>query len=152
MPEVSGTEISGTDISPAVIRSADSRRTTTPNGTATTLASPAQGGTGVVVWRQDFLPGAAGPEHAYDTEQVWTVLDGRAVVEMDGEACPVGPGDTLVLPAGMLRRVLADPEAGVSALVVTPAGTRVYRASGPAGVNPGVAVADGDRLIPAWVV
>jgi quercetin dioxygenase-like cupin family protein len=135
-----------------VIRSADSRRIKTPNAVVTTLASPAQGGTGVVVWRMDFVPGATGPEHAYDTEQVWTVLGGRAVVEVDGEPCPVGPGDTLVMPAGVLRRVLADPRDGVSALLVTPAGTRVLTPAGPAGINPDVAVADGDRLVPAWVV
>lgn len=135
-----------------VIRDADSRRITTPSGTMTTLASPGQGGTGVVVWRQDFLPGAVGPEHAYDTEQVWTVLGGRAVVEMDGGSCPVGPGDTLVLPAGLMRRVRADPQDGVSALLVTPAGTGVRTPSGPGGVNPDVAAADGDRMVPAWVL
>ena len=80
-----------------LIRHADSRRTETPNALMTTLASPTQGGAGHSVWRVDMRPGQAGPLHAIDTEQVWTVLDGSATVELDGEAHTVGPGDTLVV-------------------------------------------------------
>lgn len=36
-------------------------------------------------------PGATGPPHTFDAEQVWTVLD--------GEALALSPGDTVVLPA-----------------------------------------------------
>ena len=133
-----------------VIRRAETRRTETPNAVMTTLASPTQGGAGQAVWRVDMRPGQAGPLHAIDTEQVWTVLDGGATVELDGQALAVGPGDTLNLPADAPRRVSADPVAGFAAIAVAPAGTRAYTLDGTR-VAPGCAVPDGDKLIPAWV-
>jgi quercetin dioxygenase-like cupin family protein len=133
-----------------VIRRAETRRTETPNAVMTTLASPTQGGAGQAVWRVDMRPGQAGPLHAIDTEQVWTVLDGGATVELDGQALAVGPGDTLILPADAPRRVSADPVAGFAAIAVAPAGTRAYTLDGTR-VAPGCAVPDGDKLIPAWV-
>lgn len=132
-----------------VIRRADRRRTETPNAVMTTLASPAQGGAGHAVWRVDMRPGQAGPRHAIDTEQVWTVLDGGATVDLDGEVLTVEPGDTLVLPADVPRRVSADPAAGFAAIAVAPAGTRAYTLDR---VTPGGAVPDADKLVPAWVV
>jgi quercetin dioxygenase-like cupin family protein len=134
-----------------VIRRAETRRTETPNAVMTTLASPAQGGAGQAVWRVDMRPGQAGPLHAIDTEQVWTVLEGGAAVELDGQVLTVGPGDTLILPADAPRRVSADPAAGFAAIAVAPAGTRAYTLDGTR-VAPGCAVPDGDKLVPAWVV
>ena len=136
----------------AVIRSGESRRTQVPSGLVTTLASPAQGGAGLAVWRMDITPGAAGPVHAYDTEQVWTVISGAATVELDGGAIRLAPGDTLVIPAGATRQMIADPQAGVSAISVTPGGTRAYSTAGPIQVDPHCALPDGDKLVPAWVV
>jgi quercetin dioxygenase-like cupin family protein len=133
-----------------VIRNAESRRTETPNAVMTTLASPTQGGAGQAVWRVDMRPGQSGPLHAIDTEQVWTVLDGGATVELDGEVLTVAPGDTLILPADAPRRVSADPLAGFAAIAVAPAGTRAYLLDGTK-VAPGYAVPDGDKLAPAWV-
>jgi len=133
-----------------VIRCSETRRTETPNAVMTTLASPTQGGAGQAVWRVDMRPGQAGPLHAIDTEQVWTVLDGGATVELDGQALTLGPGDTIILPADAPRRVSADPEAGLAAIAVAPAGTRAYTLDGTR-VAPGCAVPDGDKLVPAWV-
>ena len=136
----------------AVIRAAGSRRIQVPSGLVTTLASPAQGGAGLAVWRMDITPGAAGPVHAYDTEQVWTVISGAATVELDGGAIKLAPGDTLVIPAGATRQMIAGPQAGVSAISVTPAGTRAYSPAGPIQVDPHCALPDGEKLVPAWVV
>jgi quercetin dioxygenase-like cupin family protein len=136
----------------AVIRAAENRRTQAPSGLVTTLASPAQGGAGLAVWRMDITPGAAGPVHAYDTEQVWTVITGAATVQLDGGAVTLTPGDTLVIPAGATRQMIADPQAGVSAISITPAGTRAYTPGGPVQVDPHCALPEGDKLIPAWVV
>jgi quercetin dioxygenase-like cupin family protein len=135
-----------------VIRDADSRRTQVPSGLVTTLASPAQGGSGLVVWRMDITPGAAGPAHAYDTEQVWTVIAGQATVELDGGPVTVAAGDTLLIPAGAARQMIADPQDGVSAISVTPAGTHAYSPAGPIQVDPHCATPAGDKLTPAWVV
>jgi quercetin dioxygenase-like cupin family protein len=121
------------------ISHAETRRTETPNAVMTTLASPTQGGAGQAVWRVDMRAGAAGPPHAFDTEQIWTVLDGGATIELDGKTIAVAPGDTMVLPADVPRRVFADPGQGLAAIVVAPAGGC---ASTP----------DGTTVVPAWIV
>jgi len=122
-----------------VIRSAQARRVETPNAVMTTLASPTQGGAGFSLWRVDMGAGQAGPEHVFDTEQIWTVLDGGATVELAGDCSRLVPGDTAVLPAVTPRRLTADPEAGFTAIVAAPAGARA-------------ALTDGtDKGVPPWI-
>jgi len=138
-----------------VIRRAESRRTQTPNAVMTTLASPSQGGAAQAVWRVDMGPGQSGPLHAWDTEQVWTVLQGSAAVELDGEVLIVAEGDTLILPADAPRRISADSAASFAAIVAAPAGTRAYTPDvtvANAAVARGCAVPDGQKLAPAWSV
>jgi mannose-6-phosphate isomerase-like protein (cupin superfamily) len=49
-------------------------------------------------WQQ-----APSPLHAFDSEQLWTVVSGRLSITVDGEAVGLGAGDTLVLPTGVER-------------------------------------------------
>jgi quercetin dioxygenase-like cupin family protein len=138
-----------------VIRRAESRRTQTPNAVMTTLASPSQGGAGQAVWRVDMGPGQVGPLHAWDTEQVWTVLEGGAAVELGGQVLSVTAGDTLILPAHAPRRITADPALSFAAIVVAPAGTRAYTpdsAVAASAITRGCAVPDGEKLAPVWAV
>ncbi|MFC6886050.1 MULTISPECIES: cupin domain-containing protein [Actinomadura] len=134
-----------------LIKNADSRRTETPNGVMTTLASPTQGGAGTALWRVDMAAGRQGPPHAFDTEQVWTCLEGGATVELDGAALTVAPGDTVVFPADAPRQVTADPEKGFVAVVSAPAGTEAYN---PGGVSDPdaceLAPKATERLVPLW--
>src|SRR5258705_3246681 len=104
-----------------------------------TLASPTLGGASHALWRVEMGPGRSGPLHGIDTEQTWTVLDGAAVVDLDGGPLAVGPGDTVVIPADAPRRVTADRVAGLVALVVAPAGMRAYPLDGTT-VSPTCAV------------
>lgn len=108
------------------IRDADSRRTETPNGVMTTLASPTQGDAGMAVWRVDMAAGRTGPRHAFDTEQVWSFLDGTATVDLDGRVLEVGPGDTVIMPADVPRQVTTGPANGFTAVVAAHAGCLVY--------------------------
>lgn len=134
-----------------LIRAAESRRTETPNGVMTTLATPTQGGTsGLAVWRVDMAPGRTGPRHAFDTEQIWTFLDGTATVDLGGRALQAAPGDTLVLPPDVPRQMTTD--GGFTAVVTAPAGCLVY--------DPDAAVSDAkcdlepqgdERIVPPWV-
>lgn len=107
-----------------VIRQSESRRTATPNAVMITHASPTQGGATLSVWRVEMAPGAAGPLHIFDVEQVWTTLEGAATIELNGETVALGPGDTVVLPAEAQRRVHADPTMGFTAVVAASAGAR----------------------------
>ncbi len=122
-----------------VIRQADCRRTETPNAVMTTLASPTQGGARQAVWRVDMRPGQAGPPHAFDSDQVWTVLDGGATVELDGCPLAIARGDTIIMSAGTPRRVVADPDTGLAAIVAAPAGARATLTDGT------------DKGVPAWI-
>lgn len=122
-----------------VIAAAQARRSETPNAVMTTLASPTQGGAGIALWRVEMAPGAAGPEHVFDVEQVWTVLDGAAVVVVDGAPHPLAPGDTLILRGGQVRRIQADPDAGFTAVAAAAPRARALLADGT------------DRGVPPWI-
>ncbi|WP_432932712.1 cupin domain-containing protein [Microbispora sp. CA-135349] len=135
-----------------VIRSADSRRSTTPNGVMTTLASPTQGGATQAVWRVDMPAGNSGPYHACDGEQVWTFLSGGATVELGDETFAAATGDTVVLPANVGRQVHAGTQSGFSAIVVAPAGCEVYNPGGVSAPDAcDLAPRGSDRLVPPWV-
>lgn len=122
-----------------IIHPEQRRVSTTPNGVMTTYASPTLGDADVSVWTVVMPPGQAGPLHAFDGVQVWTVTAGGATVEFDGTPHGLGPGDTAVVPAGVLRRVTADATQGLEALVVARPGVR---ASLPDGT---------DRGVPPWI-
>ncbi|MEV0282329.1 AraC family ligand binding domain-containing protein [Streptomyces sp. NPDC050610] len=81
-----------------------------------------------------------GPLHTFDAEQVWTIVDGSATVELKGEKLIVVPGDTVVMPAAAPRRVYAAPEAGFAAIVAATPGAC---ASAPDGTG---------KTVPAWTV
>lgn len=135
-----------------LIRDTESRRTDTPNGTMTTFATPTQGGTeGLAVWRVDMAPGRTGPLHAFDTEQVWTFLDGTATIDLDGRTLEAGPGDTVVLPPDVPRRLTSRPDAGFTAVVAAHAGCLAYDPD--AVVDPdrcAIAPQGEERLVPPW--
>jgi len=89
-----------------VVKRADVRTTVTPNATMTTLASPTLGATsGRSLWEVDMAAGASGPLHVFDTEQIWTVLDGRATIDIASVTHPLDTGDTIVIPGRTERRV-----------------------------------------------
>ena len=122
-----------------VIRSNETRTTETPNATMTTLASPTLGAATQALWRVDMRPGQCGPAHTFDVEQLWTVVDGAATIELGDDEHPIAAGDTVVMPPGAPRRVLAHPEAGLIAIVAAPAGARAMLPDGT------------DRGVPAWI-
>jgi quercetin dioxygenase-like cupin family protein len=134
-----------------VIRSAETRRTETPNAVLTTLASPTQGNSNQAVWRVEMTAGHAGPLHGIDAEQVWTVLAGGANVEVGADQANVGTGDTIVLPADVSRRITADTEEGLVAIVTATASMRAYVLTGSA-AGPHPAATDADKVVPGWVV
>jgi quercetin dioxygenase-like cupin family protein len=123
-----------------VIRIDQTRETSTPNATMRTLASPELAGTSLSMWRVAMDPGQRGPEHMFDTEQVWTVIDGQMDALSEGSIERLRPGDAVVFPAGGLRQVACAGEDVMHAIVVCAAGAR---ASTPS---------DGDRGTPPWIL
>ncbi|NUR27289.1 MAG: cupin domain-containing protein [Catenulispora sp.] len=125
-----------------VIHADAARRSETPSGVMTTLASPTLGGAERPVWRVEVVPGApAGPLHIIDVEQIWTFTAGGAAVECGGETFQLGAGDTIVIPGHAERRVVADAETGFSAIVTSAAGSRAW------GVP-----REGEGVLPPWTV
>lgn len=121
-----------------LVRSDRTRRVETPNAVMTTYASPTLGGSAQALWRVEMGPGAIGPVHVMDGEQIWTVLDGAATVTVDGEVLAAAVGDAVVLAPGRTRQIAADPADGLTALV-TGRGDDV--ASGP----------DREPTVPPWI-
>ncbi len=112
----------------AVIRLAERRRSKTPAGVMTTLASPTLGGTaGLSMWEVAMTAGASGPLHVFDSEQIWTVLDGDLSVTVAGQCQDIGPGETVVIPADLERQIVARTDVR---LLVCGHGTAVARVPG----------------------
>jgi quercetin dioxygenase-like cupin family protein len=97
---------------------------TTPNATMTTFAAPSRGSAELAAWRVSMVEGASGPEHAVDREQVWLPLSGSLSVTSGDESTVVDPGKSLVLPAGVSRRISAR-SGPVEAVVCMAAGGAV---------------------------
>jgi quercetin dioxygenase-like cupin family protein len=115
------------------------RRTETPAGVMTTLASPSQGASErLSLWRVEMPAGRSGPIHVFDSEQIWTVISGRTRIVAGDEASELGSGDTIVLPAGIERQVRALEDA---VMVVCGYGDAIASVPGE----------DVSRGTPAWI-
>jgi quercetin dioxygenase-like cupin family protein len=96
---------------PHVIRVTERRRSETPTGAMTTHASPTVGSTaGLSMWEVEMTEGASGPRHVFDSEQIWTILEGECSVDIAGTTEILGPGDTVVMPPELERQVTARPD------------------------------------------
>jgi quercetin dioxygenase-like cupin family protein len=100
------------DFMSTVIRAADSRVNETPSVKVTTFASPTLGpSAGLSLWRAEMVADAQGPLHVFDSEQVWTVVDGTLSIALGDETVELTAGDTIVMPAGAERQVTATSAA-----------------------------------------
>lgn len=97
----------------------DTRTHETPNAVMTTLASPTLNGAAVAVWRVEMTPGAVGPAHLVDVDQVLTVETGTLEIELEGAVRAVDAGETVLLRAGAHRRVRATGATTMRALVAS---------------------------------
>jgi quercetin dioxygenase-like cupin family protein len=122
------------------VRSAEHRRTVTPNATMTTFASPTLGATaGLSLWEVSMAAGARGPVHVVDSEQLWTVLAGELSVTAGDAEARLGVGDTVVLAAGAARQVSATTAARALVCGHGDAVVRVPGEDAPRGTPPWIA-------------
>jgi mannose-6-phosphate isomerase-like protein (cupin superfamily) len=63
-------------------------------------------------------------EHCHDCDESLWVVRGSIVFVVSGREFPLGPGDRLLLPAGVAHRAKAGPD-GASYLIGKPRGSRV---------------------------
>jgi quercetin dioxygenase-like cupin family protein len=90
------------------------------------------------MWRVEMTAGAQGPPHVFDSEQLWTVVEGEVSVAVDGQTAVLAAGDTIVLPAGVERRISATTAVR---LLVCGRGDAVARVPGE----------EAPRGTPAWI-
>lgn len=123
-----------------IVRADERRRTETPNATMTTLVSPTLGATaGLSLWQVEMTAGARGPEHVFDSEQAWTVIEGELTATAAGEHAVLGPGDTIVLPGGAQRQLAARTDARALVCGHGNAIVRVPGETAPRGTPPWIA-------------
>jgi quercetin dioxygenase-like cupin family protein len=71
-----------------------------------------------------MAPGAAGPRHVVDREQVVVVLDGHLQVLVGADLHLLAPGDAVALPASAVRQLAKPHDAPlVTMTAATPGGT-----------------------------
>lgn len=101
------------------------------------FASPARGAAETMTYRVELAGGQRVPDHTHDHEEVSQLLAGRWTVTIDGEDSELRPGDTAVIPAGVVHAscTLEGDEAVI--LTSMPVGTLLIQG-------------DGERVAPPW--
>jgi uncharacterized cupin superfamily protein len=104
-------------------------------GNLVTVKATDAGGRATVV---EFLnpPGFAPPLHRHTVEdEMFLLLSGRATFLCDGQRLAAGPGDFVLLPAGLAHSFLVGPDEPLRTLqITTPSGFEQFAAAvgGPA--------------------
>lgn len=110
------------------------------------LTTPPLPGQSFVMGITTFPPGTGLPFHSHNTVEQVTVLEGSAVVEVDGRAHPLRPYDTTQVPAGESHRFVNVGDTPLRILWVygatdvtrtfTDTGETVHHFDGPPGRSP----------------
>jgi quercetin dioxygenase-like cupin family protein len=93
-----------------------------------TYASHGLTGSDLAVWRVEMAPGAVGPVHSVDAEQVLVVLEGELQVHVDGTTTDLGPDGSKVLPASAQRQLANRSPRPAVAIVSSRSGARASTA------------------------
>lgn len=93
-----------------------------PGACFTSLVTPSRGSTDTSVWRVDIEPDTPATPHLVTREEVFVVLDGTALVRIDGVESVAGPGASIVVPPGVPFELAAVGPGPLRALCVLPVG------------------------------
>ena len=72
--------------------------------TTTPLVTRTIGATGFINGITEFAPGAVIPFHSHNCEESVMLLEGDAVIDIDGQTHPLQPFDTTWIPANIVHR------------------------------------------------
>lgn len=100
------------------------RRHETPNAVMHTYASRQLTGSDLAVWRLEMQPGAAGPLHTVDVEQVVILLEGELKLDVNGATTDLLPDGSKVLPANIPRQLTNVSSGSAVAIVCSHSGAR----------------------------
>ena len=103
----------------------------------TSLATPRRGTSETAVWEVEIAPGTPATPHSLTREEVFVVLAGTARVRVgDAAAGSAGPGDAIVVPAGVELELANAADESLRLLCCLPVG--------------GQAVVGGTTFTPPW--
>ncbi|MBA2963984.1 MULTISPECIES: cupin domain-containing protein [Ramlibacter] len=83
-----------------------------------TWGGRAEGLTALSLWRQSLVPGGATPPHSHPCDEAVLCLAGQGEVEIEGQRHAFGPGQTVVLPAGVLHQIFNTGDATLECTAV----------------------------------
>ena len=62
-------------------------------------------------------PGAATDRHYHkESEEIYYILEGQGIMELEGESQQVGPGDAILIPPGSWHQITASSESEIRLL------------------------------------
>jgi len=94
-----------TGLQPRVLRPSEIKSHDRGGGARTTpLVSPAIGAQGFINGITEFAPGAAIAFHSHNCEESVVLLEGEAMLDIDGQAYPVKPFETTWIPPNLPHR------------------------------------------------
>jgi mannose-6-phosphate isomerase-like protein (cupin superfamily) len=105
----------------------------------TTLASPSRGSARTSVWQVELPVGEQPTPHELTDEEIFVVLAGTASVEIDGVAAGAGPGDAIVVPAGVRFALANGGDTNLRLLCCFPVGGQAL-------------LPDGEPFTPPWAL
>ncbi len=113
-----------------LIKKVQTHTFTTPNAVMVTHAGPSHGSAELAVWQVSMAPGAQGPVHHIDREQVYLVTGGALSIVAGEQDHRAEAGDAVVIPADLVRQVRNPGPGTAEAIVSMRAGGRVTMADG----------------------
>lgn len=117
-----------------LLRSEELERYERGGGARTTpLVSPPIGARSFITGITEFDPGVAIPFHSHNCEESVVLLEGTAVMDIDGQEHPLKPLDTTFIPANVVHRfrnVSNDSKMKILWIYASPDATRTLQATG----------------------
>lgn len=113
-----------------VIHGKDTQTLETPNGFATSLATPSKGAHDVSVIRQRQLPGSLNPVHTHDREEVMVLLAGSVTLSSGKERVVLSAGDTVIIPVNSPHRLNNTGDTDAEWLIISTTGVKFFGETG----------------------
>lgn len=97
-------------------------------GSLTWLAGAELTGSEITVGRTVIKPGRANPRHSHDNcEEVLYLLQGHLLHSIGEETVELAPGDTIIVPAGVMHNALNTGSVEADMIVSFSSGRRDFR-------------------------
>lgn len=107
-----------------IVYNADSPTFELDHVTAHGQAAPSRGARETSSWRFKMHPGAPATQHQVTREEIFVIMAGRGVAELEGETHELEAGDTLIVPAHTLFSIANPYDEPLKMVAVLPVGAQ----------------------------